>query len=191
MYGSHFRTLDFKLNVVRKYKKYIYLCHLLKISTYVAASWAQSVFMLEMNDWFVAACVSSQAQWNDSAAQLCVYFFLFLKLLFIYCMWQQFPSSQNPLPSSQGQYSCLIIIIIIISIKLCTWSAQIYWIVQGCQNPGRFFIITDTCSLLQAWIWFAFPNLCSWYLHELSLLLNCRQIYLNRISSQAFDDWKV
>lgn len=32
--------------------------------------------MLEMNDWFVAAYVSSQAQWNDSAAELWVYFFI-------------------------------------------------------------------------------------------------------------------
>lgn len=75
--------------------------------------------MLEMNDRFVAACVSSQAEWNDSAAELCVYFFFF-KLLFIYCMWQLFPSSQNPLPSSQGQCSCLT------PIKLCTWSDLIY-----------------------------------------------------------------
>lgn len=74
--------------------------------------------MLEMNDWFVAAYVSSQAQWNDSAAELWVYFFF--KLLFIYCMWQLFPSSQNPLPSSQGQCSCLT------PIRLCTWSAGIY-----------------------------------------------------------------
>lgn len=93
-------------------------------------------------------------------------------------MWQQFPSSQNPLPSSQGQCSCLT------PIRLCTWSAAIYSIAQGCQNPGKYFIITDTCSLLQAWIWFAFPSLCSWSLHKLSLLLNCRKINLNRISSQ-------
>lgn len=69
------------------------------------------------------------------------------------------------------------------------WSARIYWIVWGCQNPGKYFIITDTCSLLQAWIWFDFPGLCSWYLHKLSLLWDCRQIHLNRISSQTFDDW--
>lgn len=32
--------------------------------------------MLELNDRFVAACVSSQAEWNDSVAELCVFFFL-------------------------------------------------------------------------------------------------------------------
>lgn len=145
--------------------------------------------MLEMNDRFVAACVSSQAEWNDSAAELCVYFFFF-KLLFIYCMWQLFPSSQNPLPSSQGQCSCLT------PIKLCTWSDLIYWIVQGHQNSGKYFIPTDTCSLLQAWIWFAFPSLWSlhtssyfgWYLHKLSLLLIFRKISLNIISPQTFDN---
>lgn len=41
--------------------------------------------MLEMNDWFVAACVSSQAQWKDSAAQLCVYFFFLNFFLFTAC----------------------------------------------------------------------------------------------------------
>lgn len=68
--------------------------------------------MLEMNDRFVAACVSSPAEWNDSAAEL----FLF----FIYCMEQLFPSSPNPLPSSQGQCSRLT------PIKLRTWSNVIY-----------------------------------------------------------------
>lgn len=31
--------------------------------------------MLEMNDRLVAACVSSQAEWNDSAAELFLFFF--------------------------------------------------------------------------------------------------------------------
>lgn len=143
--------------------------------------------MLEMNDRFVAACVSSQAEWNDSAAN-CVHFFK--NLLFIYSMWQLFPSSQNPLPHSPGHCSCLT------PIKLHTWRDVIYWIVIAHHNSGKYLIPTDTGSLLQAWMGFAFPSLWSlhissyfgWYLHKLCLLLMFRKISL--ISPQTFDNQK-
>lgn len=55
--------------------------------------------MLEMNDQFVAARVSSQAEWNDSAAELCVVFFFFTSFYLLHVAAISF------LPEPTAQFS--------------------------------------------------------------------------------------
>lgn len=62
--------------------------------------------MLEMNDRFVAACVSSQAEWNDSAAELFLFFYLLhgAAISFLPKPTAQFSGAVQPSDSYQTVY---------------------------------------------------------------------------------------
>lgn len=61
--------------------------------------------MLEMNDGFVAACVSSQAEWNDSAAELRVYFLVLTSFYLLHVAAISFLPEATAQLSRAAQYA--------------------------------------------------------------------------------------